>query len=209
MTTINLSNTMPRESLRLKNTTYLPHEFFKNMTLEFLQLLFQSREVGNYKWDADDIQTEIMIVDKNTYNLETVGKRPAFIVNRGRIGWTNSSGIGNMLSVDFKTGSETFTDLLSGSVTVYSLSRNGLEAENLAFWVFWCFKTFKKVLKKIGFFKINSAEMGQETQVLVDSKPELVMIPVTISMLIQDKWIVEPSNATRMSKLIFEHLTQR
>jgi hypothetical protein len=206
MTTVQLNDSIELDSLRIENRSYKPYQFVKNMVLEFLQLLFQSRTQGNFKWDASNEITEIMITDKNTFNLDTVEKRPAIIVARGPLVWTNQSGLDKMLSLDRRTGKKTYTDLIQSSVTVNIISRNGLESESIAYDVCWGVQAFRGALRKVGFFKIEGPQMGQETLVVSDSRPDLTMVPVFLTMYLQDKWTMEPVDAARLTKLFMEQL---
>src|SRR5688572_25001426 len=121
--------------------------FLKRTVLEFLQILFGQRPQGSFHYDDDDTRSEIIIADTHAVNLKTV-RRPAIIAVRGPLDWHNTGlGGGALETRDMKTGKYTFNDLLSGSVALACISREGIEAENIAHLVFDSFKFFGPVLR--------------------------------------------------------------
>ena len=148
---------------------YLPHQVIKNYALEICQLLFAEGNPTGYHWDPDQTKTHIMIVDKHSFDLDAVGTTPTIVANRGPLGWMRTSGFRQMQSMDLRTDRRVYTDLIRGGVILSCFSRHGLEAEDLAGYLFESFQVFRDVLRKIarpgtlvpqhqGFFKIEASK---------------------------------------------------
>jgi hypothetical protein len=151
-----------------------------------------------------------MISDSHAVDLKTVGSRPSIIAVRGPLSW-QGLGLGGSAveSRDMRTGSYTFNDLLTGSVALSCVSREGVEAEQLGHLVFNSFKFFRPVLQQYGFFSIKSLNIGGEMLVEQEgSDDKTYIVPVTISALIQDRWVLEPTTAKRLEKIIITNLTE-
>lgn len=181
-----------------------PHQVIKNYALEVCQLLFSEGNPLGYCWDPDQSKTQIIIVDKYSFNLDQVGSTPAIVANRGPQAWARTSGFRQMQSMDMRTNSRTHTDLIQGSVVLSCFSRHGEEAENIAGYLFEAFQILRDVLRKLatrgimvpshlGYFKIEATNMGEEALVKSDSRPELSVVPVAIQGMVQRRWAVTPN----------------
>ena len=184
--------------------------FLKRTALEFLQIIFSQRAAGSLHYDQDDTKTEIEIADVHAVDLTAVGKRPAIIAVRGPLSWQGVGlGGGAVESRDMKTGSHGFNDLLTGSVALSCISREGIEAEQIAHLVFNSFKFFRPVLQKYGFFSIKSLNIGAESLVEQEGADDKTyVVPVYISALIQDRWILEDRAAKTLEGIIVGGLFQ-
>jgi len=184
--------------------------FLKRTALEFLQIIFSQRAAGSLHYDQDDTKTEIEIADVHAVDLTAVGKRPAIIAVRGPLSWQGVGlGGGAVESRDMKTGSHRFNDLLTGSVALSCISREGIEAEQIAHLVFNSFKFFRPVLQKYGFFSIKSLNIGAESLVEQEGADDKTyVVPVYISALIQDRWILEDRAAKTLEGIIVGGLFQ-
>lgn len=181
------------------------HQVIKNYALEVTQLLFGQDNPLGFLWDPDLEKTQIVIVDKYSFNLDQVGTTPAVVANRGPIGWTKSSGFRQIQSIDMRTDTRTHTDLNQGSVVLSCFSRQGLEAEDIAGYLFSAFQELRDVLRKIarrgmmvpnhlGFFTIEATNMGEEALIKSDSRPDLSVVPVAIMARVQRRWSVRPDS---------------
>lgn len=189
----------------------MPHEVIKNYALEVAQLLFAPNNPTNFCWDIEQDKTQIMIVDKHAFNLDQVGSKPAVVANRGPQAWMETSGFRQMQEHNWRSGKRTYIDLVRGSVTLSCFSRQGLEAEKLAGYLWGSFQVLRDVLRKIarrgtlvpnhlGFFRIKATNMGEEALVKGDSRPEISVVPVAIQAVVQQRYSVEPQ--TRKLKQI-------
>lgn len=191
---------------------YMPHQVIKNYAIEICQLLFQEGNPTGLHWDQDEAKSHIIITDKHSFNLDVVGSTPAIVANRGPQGWARTSGFRQMQEMDLRTDRRVYTDLVRGGVILSCFSRHGLEAEDLAGYLFESFQVFRDVLRKIarqgiivphhlGFFKIEASNMGEEALVKSDSRPELSVVPVAIQASIQRRYAVQPRESRKLQKI--------
>lgn len=191
-------------SLHDENRRYVwPHEVIKGFCLEIAQLMFYDGNPIGFIWDIDQAKTEITIGDKYSFNLDNVGTQPAIVANRGPLQWQRTSSFRQLQQVDMRTDRRIHTDLVRGGAVLSCFSRQGVEAEQLAGYLFEGFQTLRDVLRKLarrgiivpnhlGFFRIEATNMGEEALVKADSRPDLSVVPVAISAIVQRRWSVEP-----------------
>lgn len=180
--------------------------FLKRTALEFLQILFNQREPGSFHYDEDDTKTDILIADVHAVDTIAVSVRPAIIAVRGPLSW-QQTGLGSVESRNMTTGNYTFNDLLTGSLALSCISREGVEAEQIGHLVFNSFKFFRPVLQKYGFFSIKSLNMGAETLVEQEGADDrTTIVPIYISALIQDRWVMDDTAARKLRQVIIEHM---
>jgi hypothetical protein len=182
-----------------------PHNVIKNFALEICQLLFYDGNPLRYCWNPNQEKTEITIVDKHSFNLDQVNVRPAIVANRGPLGWANSSGFRQMQEINMRTDRRTYTDLARGGVILSCFSKEGLEAEDIAGYIWESFKALRDVLRKLakqgsiaphhlGFFRIDATSMGEEALIKSDSRPEISVVPISIVAQVQRRWSVTPDS---------------
>ena len=183
--------------------------FVKRTALEFLQILFHTREKGDYHYDEDDTKTEIQIADQHTVDLDAVNVRPAIVAIRGPVSFGNMGLGGNSVEQhDMKTGNITFNDLITGSVAFSCISREGTEAEQLAHLVANSFKYFRPVLQKLGFFSIKSLGIGSEMLVEQNGdSDDLYIVPVNVQVQMQDRWSLSKLDLNKVQKILTEFTT--
>lgn len=190
-----------------------PHQVIKNYALEVCQLLFYKGNPMRFCWDPDQSKTEIMIVDKYSFNLDQVGSKPAIVANRGPISWTGSSGFRQLQSMNMRTDARTHTDLSRGSVVLSCFSKQGLEAEDIAGYLFEAFQILRDVLRKItrqgimvpnhlGFFRIESTNMGEEALVKSDSRPDMSVVPIALQAMVQRRYSVTPKGKEKLNDVV-------
>ena len=203
----------PAQSVFDENVKYRgAHNVIKNFALEAAQLLFHEGNPMGKIWRDSPEKSEILIADKHSFNLDQVAQNPAIIANRGPTNWQRTSGFRQLQSLDLKTDARTYTDLVRGSVILSCFSRSGLEAEDLAGYLFESFQAFRDVLRKIarrgimvsnhlGFFRIEATNMGEEALVQSDSRPGISVVPVAILAHVQRRWLVKPRRARKLQGL--------
>lgn len=181
--------------------------FLKRTALEFLQIIFSQR--ADFRYDPDDTRTGIQIVDVHAVDLKTAGVRPMIVAVRGPLSWQGTGLGGNaMEGRNVSTGDTTFNDILIGSVALSCISREGIEAEQVAHLVFNSFKFFRPILQKQGFLTIKSLNVGAE--MLIESEgsdDKTTVVPVYITAQIQDRWKLTQNVARKLQKVIIENLT--
>jgi hypothetical protein len=198
-----------RTSIEGKNPIPNVAIFIKRTAVEFIQVIFGARAVGSLHYDEDDSKTEIFIADQHTTNIKAVEVNPAIIAVRGPISWLPTGlGGGSFEGQNMPTGKTTFNDLLSGSVAFSCLSREGIEAENIAHLVFNSFKFFRPILQQYGYFSIKSMNVGSEALIEQEgSDDKLYLVPVYISVQVQDRWTLSDDAARNLRKIVIETLT--
>ncbi len=184
-------------------------EIIKIYSLEFLQIMFSKHH--RRVWKPDEAETGILIVDKYSFNLETVAARPAIVANRGPMRWGETSGFRQMQTRDQMSDRRTYTDLVEGSVT-FSCFARGAEAEDIAYDVFEWFKHFQDAIRergsfsssldRVGMFRVSSVSIGEEALVKSDSAPDLSVVPVQIRAMVQQRWMMIPS-AVKLKEIMF------
>lgn len=183
----------PVYSLRDPETIVESHQIIKQIGLEFLQTMYsESGPDTAFCWNAETEETEILIVDKYSFNLDDVQVRPAIVANRGPQRWMNTSGFQQMQEFDPRTAKSINTDLISGSIVFNCFSKEGVEAEKIASDVFEWFRVFRIPLRKSGLFRVESTTMGEEALVKSDSRPDLSVVPVQVEASVQVRWSIQP-----------------
>jgi len=209
---IDTSHAIPRKSIAEGREIPDATIFIRRTVIEFLQVLFSTREPNKnrFHWNKDITQSEIQITDNHSVNLTDVNKRPMIIAVRGPISWQGTGLGGNSLeSVDRPTGRRTFNDMLIGSVVLNCISREGVEADQLAQFVFNAFKFFSPVLKKFGFFTIKSTSIGAESLIKASgSEDETTLVPVYLNLMIQERWTLDEKVARTLQNIVIETVFQ-
>jgi len=188
-------------SLRIPDRELRSGRILKIYALDCLQMMYSQPNARKH-WDADPEKTEILIVDKYTFNLTDVQVRPAIVANRGPARFMRASGLRKMKDQDLVTNRKTFGDLIEGTITLSCFSKEGEEAEDIALDVFEWFNDFSDALRlrssfrdprdRVGFFRVDSVSIGEEALVKTDSKPDLSVVPVQVRALVERHWMLVP-----------------
>jgi hypothetical protein len=181
----------------------------------FLQVYFSNFEKGSYKWLTDPLTTDIIIQAENSVAAEVVEKRPAIVVGRGPVGFTNiaiDQFAGPLLGPNGEftpnldiDGYRRHTDLLSSYAIFSCLSREGIEAQRIAWASAQAVRTLKRVLMKAGIHRV-----GEDIQVSAESPPgsivqgdpsEILLVSVTIPFFFQQTWVIGPNDKTLLTHI--------
>lgn len=183
--------------------------FLKRTALEFLQILFGTRAPGSFHYDSDDTKTEIQIADVNAADLEAVNLRPAIIVQRGPLSWQGLGLGGNALeSFDMGNGKAVYNDVLNGSISISCISKEGIEAEQIAHLVFNSFKFFAPTLRKMGFLSIKSLNIGAEALVEQEGVgDETYIVPIVVTAQLQERWSLDRDASRALEGILVEGLS--
>ena len=159
--------------------------------LIWLQGLFRTRPSGYYRWDSSMDETEIIITDQNPDKVEKTNIRPIVATARGAATWAGTS-MGQSIQHDLASPRTTYTDLIGTSMTLSIIAREGLEAQNIAYFIFRMIPVFKSSIMRLGKMHAisNNITITQESQqgalVPGSSSPEWKMVQVIIPFYIQD-----------------------
>ena len=201
-------------SLHDENVRYVwAHQVIKNYVLETAQLMFYEGNPLGFVWNPEQAKTQITIVDKYSFNLDQVGSMPAMVANRGPLQWSGTSGFRQLQGVDMRTDKRTHIDLVRGGAILSCFSKNGLEAEDMAGYMFEAFRTLRDVLRKIarrgimvpnhlGFFKVEATTMGEEALIKSSSRPEISVVPVSIQAMVTRRWSVTPLDGRKLQHVV-------
>ena len=175
----------------------------KDVIFDALQCFFQGHPL--FPWNDNDKETMVMIVDKYTVNLKSVAVEnlPAIIVNRGTMSWRQrtidqrADGHGAGASQPSR-----FADVIDTRFRIDCISKKGLEAEILASYVFGLFTFFKDILRKSRtVHDIRSANLGVERIGRSDSDIEISVVPVEVSLTLNQTWASEETGAPLLSSI--------
>jgi hypothetical protein len=191
---------------------YDPLAHFSRVFCKFLQIVFSGFQKGDYHWSEDEKVSDITISDQATIAKEVVMRRPAILVARGPAAFTNTSmnqlagplvgysdinTIGQVKpNVNVQTGDERHTDLIAATMQYNCLSREGLEAQRIAWATGYFTRTLKKALLKAGLHRVGEevsfgAESAPGTIVTPDGN-EIVLVTTSVPFYFQDTYTIGP-----------------
>ena len=162
--------------------------------VRFLQIVFSTFEKGSYKWEADFETTDIVIGDQGQLRPEVWDKRPAIVCMRGPAAWSNIA-MDQMKSFDFETGRRGHTDLVASSMVYNCVSREGLEAQRLAWIAGYATRALKRNLLRAGLHRVGeNVDYGteQDGSGLADSLKDYIYVPVSVPFFFQDSYSIAP-----------------
>lgn len=166
----------------------------KYVFISFLQEYYAQHE--KYIWNKDLKLTKLVIADKNAVDLEIVTKRPAIICSRGTLSWSYANPTQKHIGSTFFEGTkfgkaldeeqnQTFTDLLSGSITIHILSKSGIQAEEIASDTFVALTAYKAELREKGIHKVAGLSFGEEQTLQSNATIEYASVPISVNFLMQ------------------------
>jgi hypothetical protein len=183
-----------------------PPGFIKDVYLSFFQEYFAKAPAGQFRFTGNDkSESELFITDSFGVDKEVIEHRPALVTLRGPISWANI-GLDQLKDMNILTGRELRTDLVSGSMTIHCISRQGLEAERLSWQVMFALKSMRRVLQKKGLFEVGrDAVMGAETPpgmlVAGDVDPHTIDVPISSPFFVQITWSTEPAESHSIGEI--------
>lgn len=175
-----------------------PLAFYGNVFIRFLQLIFAHFEKGNYRWSADPLNSDLLITDQVPLQLEAVQKVPHLVVIRGPAG---DAGLALNLfqGADAVSGRRDYTDLVTATMTITALSREGLEAQRLIAICRRFIRAFRRDLYRGGrIFWIGPLSAGAEGEpgaiLAGGAGAGVTAVSLTVPFAFQDFWSVEPAD---------------
>lgn len=191
-----------------------PLTHYVRLFVKFLQVVHATWDKSSYKWLPDDKLTDIIIQNEGTIDKEVVEKRPAIIVTRGQAAWGNVSmdqfagpieerdpitgQVHWIPNEDSRTGARRYTDLVSSTMTYNVLSREGLEAQRIAWFCAYATRVLKKSLMRSGIHRV-----GEDIQIGSESPPgaivqpdsnEIISVSVSVPFYFQDTYTITPKD---------------
>tara|TARA_B100000073_G_C23641507_1_gene536823 strand:+ start:240 stop:920 length:681 start_codon:yes stop_codon:yes gene_type:complete len=188
---------------RVKGPMFDPLYHANRVVIGFIQGLFKALPESMYTWSEDPEKTEILITDAAPITSEVLTARPCIVTVRGQAQYANVT----MNSVDYvdpATQTRSYRDVISSSITVNCISRNGVEAARLAWFVASYVKALRHLLHREGPF----VRIGHDVAVMGEMPPGALLqdpsdvgavnVPVIIQFVIAHRWEVrEPSLTAR------------
>jgi len=178
-----------------------PYLYFTKVYLTYLQGLFRQRPSGSWRWSESQEDTEIMITDQAPIPHDQIEQRPAIVTMRGPSQFAGMT-MDQLREIDRRTGTRTHTDMVTCTMTLNCISKNGLEAQRLGWFVqrHIGIANGKRLLQKYGIFKIYdnigcSGETPPGSLVAPEPTPEMTMTVVTSPFAFQWTERVTPLDA--------------
>jgi hypothetical protein len=180
--------------------------FIKRTAIEFLQILFSTRDKDSFKYDPDDTVSDIQIQDAYSADLKSMSSQPSIIAMRGPVSWMGQGLGGNSIqSRQMHTGDHMFNDMLMGSLTFNCMARTDAECEIIAEIVMKSFRFFRPMLQKYGFFSIKGVTMGNTS--LIDAfgiEAKLFACPVMVSVSVQEQYSVTDVAPRELREIVIQ-----
>jgi hypothetical protein len=178
--------------------------------IAFLQALFAQIPASSHIWTPDPNTTGIFIAGTTPITTELLSFRPAVIVGTEQIQFMNTT-LHSMERITNKTGNVTYRDVLNGSYTVNCISRVGVEARRLAWFIAFHVKALRTMLQRTGRF----AQIGQEIIIMAEQPPGALLqdsaegaavnVPISLPFVLMHSWEVrEPSFVHDQTRVLLE-----
>jgi len=140
------------DNLQLMRTSPILH--LRTVLLQFVQGLFWYMPRGNYHWEPNVTETEIVITDESPIKVKDYGTRPCMTITRSSI-VLSSLGLDDMAGFDMQTGTKKKSVIVPGNMTINCCSREPIESENLAFFVAEHLWLLRDVLQRKSIYQIG------------------------------------------------------
>lgn len=142
----------------------------------------------NCVWSSDPMRSKILIESLTRWDPASAGVRPAILVRRNDWEVTQLA-IGNVLqSSQITDGTQRYSVMMSGSHTIFCLSVEAAECEELAFEVLQQLLEFCPLLRaKLGLLKMLPSQLGKPLPVL--ESREHFGVPITVGYCHNFNWV--------------------
>jgi hypothetical protein len=174
----------------IREKGYYPAIASRLILRSFIRQLFANQPVGKFKWINDPENTEIHIVDFG--GRESVGQtKPIIAIQRSVVNANFTSPKSITL-----TGAKLTTTMQTHSIVipivVHCVSKEDLEAETLASFIFHGILSFQESLMSLGIRGVRNLSLGVPMPAdgfFVGSKVEAFTCPVSMMMVIDMTWL--------------------
>lgn len=177
-----------------------PLNYMGKAFIAFLQTVFESAPVGNFKWNSDHKTSELIVTEENPVNVESVEQKPVISVVMGASKF-NGSSLDDMQELDMTTGASIHTDLIPGHMSLNCMTKDARQESR---WLAWLCARHVWILRKIFIKETHIHEVGRNAGispttpagalVIGDSSPEWVSTAVTFPFFLQWRDKVTPLN---------------
>lgn len=148
--------------------------------INFLESFFST--YPEFTWDSDTTKSRINIHDFDAFNLDSVDKRPRIAVELLESRWQNVM-VDSRQAVNLQKGTVVTSDMVQSSITLHCVSKQSLEAKNLADIVFEAIRIFRlEIRRENAFSDIDSVNIGREQRVRTSSQSEVRVVPVSVTV---------------------------
>lgn len=189
-----------------------PLYFCTRIFLTFLQGLFEQFPEGHYRWAEDEKLSEIAITDQVPIPRSRVEQKPQLVTMRGPAEFANLS-LDQMRKLDSRTGEKERTDLISCTMTINAIAKNGVEAVRIAWIAARHIRTFKTLIQRHGLHQVgDKVTVGPESppgSFVSEPDPEWVMVSVFAPFHFQWTETVRPLAAPLLRSMELRLATAR
>lgn len=158
-----------------------PLYYCTRVFLTFLQGLFEQFPEGSYRWSDDEKLSEIAITDQVPIPRARVDQKPQIVTMRGPAQFANLS-LDQMRKLNPQSGEKERTDLVSCTMTINVIAKNGVECQRIAWIAARHLRTFKTMIQRHGLHQIgDQISVGPESppgSFVTEPDPEWVMVSV-------------------------------
>lgn len=164
-----IPQTEPHGELPRSSFKYNPLQHVRVLYTSFVQGLFAASPRGDFHWEPELQDTEIVITAEAPIKLDVIGMRPAIAFTRAPVGFFHL-GFDDMDQYDFRTDRKVKSLLIPGTMVINCVSRNDLESEHIAWVVAEHIWLLRDLMMKQGFYDI-----GRNIQVGSPSAPGAIV----------------------------------
>lgn len=158
--------------------------------------IFQINDFGKFRYEENQKRTGLYIRDQYpqlAQGSQTTEQKPAVITSRGDLTPAYADGRQNQRRVSPDTQLSKFTERWQVPYTIHCLSKDGVEAEQLACVILWYMKTDEDIFKaNYGIHAILGLRMGVEGPSMVTSEIQMIEVPVTFTLEFSASWARKP-----------------
>jgi len=140
------------ENLQIMRSSPILH--LRTVLLQFIQGLFWYMPRGQYHWEPNIAETEIVITDESPLKVKEYGFRPGITITRAPL-VLSSLGLDDMMSYNMATGTKQKSVIVPGNMSINCCSREMLESEWMAFFVAEQLWLLRDVLQKKSIYQIG------------------------------------------------------
>ena len=148
----------------------------------WLQGLFQTRPVGDFRWLPELNETEIIITDTEPMDLQVTNKRPQIVVSHSTANFLGTS-IGQYSRPNLFNQSATFTDLVGTTLSISFIGKNGVQMKALAWSVFMLIPIFRGNLARLA--GLNKIEPQMQIGPVTNTADGQKMVTLTAAVQLQ------------------------